>query len=337
MMLEQSDGLKKHDSMAGDETTLKIITQAAPAPGTAPVAGGIPTAPGGGVAGAPRGPGAFGAFQEAFGDSLRDFSSNLTASITATLSGALVGRATGSFTAAGAVSTIVGQTVRTIQARSSREEEFGKLSPEEQLIRARETAEGRRLNPLERLLARGEVSAKPGIARQEAEAAGLVTEQTKAAGAAARILPVMGILLAGGLIATEAIRRVSAGLQTLEESLAPFSGEIAAARANVEIRAIEGRIRRAEEFGPALASLAETRGNFEESFEDFKTKILVTFIPLIEGILTGVTSILNLIPGFRPDPTEDDFVERIIFELISQNDRTIQETKRIMGRGQIPQ
>lgn len=311
------------------EQTIRIITQAEAAAGTAQVAGGIPS--GGGV---PTGPGAFGVFQEAFGDSLRDFSSNLTASITATLSGALVGRATGSFTAAGAVSTIVGQTVRTIQARASREKEFAELSPAEQLIAARETAEGRKLSAFEKLIARGEVSAKPEIARTEAEAAGLVGEQSRGAAAAAKILPVLGGMLAGGLIVTEAFSRVSQGLQKLEDSLAPFSGEIAAARANVEIRAIEGRIRRAEEFGPALAGLTEARGKFEESFEDFKARIFVTVLPPIEGILNIATQILDKL-GLAPEATEDEFIERVFDKLAILNEPALQATQRILGRGQL--
>lgn len=315
------------------EQTIRIITQAAAAPGTAAVAGGIPT--GGGVPGVPTGPGAFGAFQEAFSDSLRDFSSNLTASVTATLSGALVGRATGSFTAAGAVSTIVGQTVRTIQARASREKEFAELSPAEQLIAARETAEGRKLSEFEKLIARGEVSAKPEIARAEAVEAGLVSESTVAAGAAAKILPIAGAVLAGGLVISEVLGRVSRGLENLEDSLAPFSGEIAAARANVEIRAIEGRIRRAEEFGPALAGLAETRGRFEESFEDFKASIVVNFIPLVEGILTAATSILKTL-DISPDVPEGEFTERVFAELVGrQAIQTPLPPEFRIGRGQV--
>lgn len=334
MMLGQYDGSRwypHNNVMAGEETTLKIIAQSVQAPGTAPTTGGIPTGTPGLPSPTDRG-GVFQVFQEAFGDSLRDFGSNLTASVTSTLAGSLVGRATGSFTAAGAVSTIVGQTIRTIQTRAVREQDFASLPPEEQLIAAREEAEGRKLNPLEKLLARGEAALTPETGRKEAQAAGLISKNaTGAASAAAKILPVAGAMLAAGLIATEGFKAVSAGLKNLEEDLAPFSGEIAAARANVEIRAIEGRIRRAEEFGPGLARLVETRGRFEESWEDFKAKILVQFLPVIEG---GFNALRELVDILNIDKTslEEGALTQQTFDLLVEPEALNPENLRI-GKG----
>ena len=250
------------------EQIIKIITQQEGVkPGAVPVTGA---------------PSVAGELKTAFGDAVREFGQGLSG-IIPTIIGGAVGRVTGSFTLGGGAATLAASTIRNIQAGQAGVP--GAVRSETAAVAEGEGAAATAaVKGAAAAIPKGEAAA----AAAKGGAAGI-----GASGGAAAIIPVVGAVLAGALILKEALSRVAEGLREMEENLAPFSADIAVARAEVNIRQIRSRIRRAQEFGPDIAEFVRARGEFAETIEDIKASLLTDFLPLIIQITRAAGPIVK--------------------------------------------
>jgi hypothetical protein len=125
-----------------------------------------------------------------------------------------------------------------------------------------------------------------------------------------------------GAVAVAAVT-VAAGFTILKGALneandavsryAQYNPVLAQAQAEAEVRAIYADIRRANEAAPQLAKFIEAQSNAQQKWEDIKLALLEAILPVLNAILDGVTTIIEVIQiiGKVPGTIIDAFLDPI--------------------------
>lgn len=117
-----------------------------------------------------------------------------------------------------------------------------------------------------------------------------------AAAAGPAAAAIVGIGLAAGA-AGKAIDSLVGAINQRVEDVAPYSADVAAAQANVQVREIERNIDRGQEMGAELARFIEAEDELSAEVRELKDKLVApmlrALLPFIEAVGGGVESINN--------------------------------------------
>ena len=127
----------------------------------------------------------------------------------------------------------------------------------------------------------GQAAAAGNVAGAASGLAG-VAGLTGAAAIAGPIGIAVGGIAAGFAIATKAVTSFARKVESETTKLAGFSGEVALAQAQTEIRRTFASLRRAQRIGPGLAAAENVRSQFEDTLSDLGTEILNTLLSMAE-------------------------------------------------------
>ena len=131
-----------------------------------------------------------------------------------------------------------------------------------------------------------------------------------ASGASAGIVAAVGgpigvavAAVAAGLgVAAIAARKFAQVVESQTGRLAGFSGPLAAAQAQTELRRELALLRRAQQVGPALASAERLRSRFEDAMTDLGTEVLEILLqileilrPVIEFVIVGMKALADFL------------------------------------------
>ena len=120
-----------------------------------------------------------------------------------------------------------------------------------------------------------------------AGAFGLAGSAVSAGAAALGPLGLAALAAAGGL------HLLNRQANELAARYTEFSPQISQAQAIAELRGTMNDFRRANQLGPSLSNFIRTRTDLEQSWEDFKAKMLESLLPLLQKILEFVTIIVK--------------------------------------------
>jgi len=182
-------------------------------------------------------------------------------------------------------------------------------SVENQLIRAGlppELVEG---------IASGQKPAKPG--------SGAIGELGLGPALAA-VAPAAAVAAVALTAAALAARMFTHEAERQAERYGPYSVDISFAQAMADMRNTFADLRRAQEIGPNLAEYITAQSRFDQQFEDFKTKLLDTFLPI-------GTAILELLTAVMPIFNEMIDVTKVIAADLARAIRTLVELARLVG------
>lgn len=134
-----------------------------------------------------------------------------------------------------------------------------------------------------------------------------------ASGASAGIVAAVGgpvgiavAAVAAGLgVAAIAARKFAQVVESQTSRLAGFSGPLAAAQAQTELRRELGLLRRAQRIGPELASAERLRSQFESTMTDLATEVLQILLgileelrPVIEFVIDGMKAVTSFLEEY---------------------------------------
>lgn len=104
-------------------------------------------------------------------------------------------------------------------------------------------------------------------------------------------------MAAGFAAATTAVRRFARAVETQAEDLGRFSGSVAGAVAQTDIRRELAELRRARTIGPDLAQAERLRARFEESLTDINTQILRLLLELVQELRPFIDTAIDTLKG----------------------------------------
>lgn len=138
-----------------------------------------------------------------------------------------------------------------------------------------------------------------------------------------------GALAVGGFVLKESFQSITRQLDSMRESLAPFSAGVAGGGAAADILRLESRIRQASEIGGALGEFLEERGELDAVMRDIQTNILRPLLPIVTDAVELLTAILRVVEGIT------DFFPEL--KSIPEAMKTIEEfLQDFKGKGEIP-
>lgn len=138
-----------------------------------------------------------------------------------------------------------------------------------------------------------------GAAAGGAASAGVGAAAMAAVGGPVGLAIVVGLGVVGF-----GLKKVADAANKLSERLSPYSGSLAVARAQADVRQTLGDMRRANYLGTDLARFTTAQSNLSQSGQDLLASILKPLVPLVTKILDALTFVVDGINGMVAIITE---------------------------------